>query len=153
MIKKETSWINPLVIISNSLIQNKGMFAKEDVKKGTIIFKWGGTFVTNDEMKKFDRSRFILIQVEDNLWSVEPRDKPEDETYFINHSCNPNVWMKNGITFITKKNIKKGEELTVDYAMFEDEDYVAKWDCNCGSKFCRHKITGKDYLLPELQKR
>ncbi len=61
--------------------------------------------------------------------------------------------MKDGITFIAKRAINKGEELKTDYSMFVSENYVSKWYCKCGSKFCRHKITGKDYLLPELQRR
>ncbi len=144
------SFIHPSIEIRDSLIGGKGMFAKEDIPKGTVVIRWGGTFLKRDELPK-DANKFILIQVEDNLWSVEPRDKPEDESYFINHSCEPNVWMQDGITFVTMSDIKKGEELTTDYALFVSENYIAKWICKCGSKMCRKRITGKDYLLPELQ--
>jgi len=146
------SYINPLVEIRNSPISGKGMFAKEKIPKGTIIIRWGGTFVHGDKLPK-DRTKYIIIQVDEDLWSIEPKAKPEDESYFINHSCNPNVWMVDGITFVAARDIKKGEELTTDYSLFEKEEYVAKWKCSCGAKECRKEITGKDYLIPALQKK
>ena len=136
-----------------SSIKGKGMFAKKRIKKGVLIIRWGGTFLSSKDVEGINNNKYIIIQVEKNKYSVEPREKPEDDTYFINHSCNPNVWMKNGITFIAKRDIEKGEELTVDYSMFVSENYVAKWKCNCGLKYCRKKITGKDYRIPELQHR
>src|SRR3989304_2506173 len=147
------SYISPLVEIRASKTHGKGMFAKKDILKGTIIYRWAGTFLDKKEVLKLDKDKYIIIQVEQDLWSVEPRASPEDDTYFINHSCNPNVWMDNGVTFSAKRNIRKGEELTVDYAMFVSEDYVSKWECKCRSKNCRKTITGKDYLLKDLQKR
>lgn len=57
------------------------------------------------------------MQLDDNLYSVEERGA--DETYFTNHSCDPNVWMMNAVTLGTRRCIPTGEELTVDYALFE----------------------------------
>ena len=48
--------------------------------------------------------------------------------------------------------IKKGEEITFDYAMTDDdpEDY---FECNCGVKNCRKMITGNDWKMKSLQKK
>ncbi len=146
------SYIYKDIEIRSSLIHGKGMFAKKDIPEDTIIFKWGGTFVSKSELPT-DKEKYIILQIDDNLYSIELRDSPEDDTYFINHSCNPNVWMNDRTTFVTSRNVKKGEELTVDYALFVSEDYVSKWTCKCGAKECRKKITGLDYKIPELQRK
>lgn len=47
-----------------------------------------------------------------------------------------------------------GEELTIDYALFEgDEEDAKPWDCRCGSPRCRRRITARDWRLTELQER
>lgn len=148
---EEKTYINPKVGIKNSKVEGKGMFANEDINEGETIIKWGGKFVTENEAKKLAKENSVVIQIDDDLWSVENRKKGKD--YFINHSCDSNLWMKDGRTLIAKRKIKKDEEINIDYALFEKENYVAKWECNCGSEKCRKKVTGKDYLLPEIQKR
>ncbi|MCX6790795.1 MAG: hypothetical protein NTV62_01205 [Candidatus Gribaldobacteria bacterium] len=47
-----------------------------------------------------------------------------------------------------------GEEVTVDYGIWEDDPkYISKWECLCGSPLCRKKVTGNDWKLPTLQKK
>lgn len=151
IIKK--SYINKNIEVRSSSIKGKGMFSKKKIKKGFVLIRWGGTFLNSNQIKRLNKDKYIIIQVEKDKYSVEPREKPEDDSYFINHSCDPNIWMKDGITFTAKRDIKKGEELSVDYSMFVSEDYVAKWKCKCGSKYCRKHITGRDYKIPEVQDR
>ena len=55
----------------------------------------------------------------------------------------------NGKGIFAKEDIKKDEELTVDYAFIDNEDY--KFKCTCGSKDCRETITGFDWKIKELQ--
>jgi len=129
------------------------MFAAAPIKEGDVVFRWGGTFVTGKELSSIDRTGKIIIPVDDDLWSIEDRSMPEDDTYFINHFCDANVWMADARTFVAKRVIIPGEELTVDYALFETEEYVATWTCRCGSPFCRWHITGKDYCLPAVYAR
>lgn len=61
--------------------------------------------------------------------------------------------MVDGRTFVSKIPIKKGEEITLDYALFESEEYLSSWNCHCGCEDCRKHITGKDYLLASVQKK
>ncbi len=92
------------------------------------------------------------MQLDDNLYSVEERG--DDRTYFMNHSCDPNVWMTDAVTLVARRGIPTGEELTVDYALFEaDEGFTAKWTCACGSNLCRKRVTGRDWRRPDLQER
>lgn len=62
--------------------------------------------------------------------------------------------MKDSFTLEAMRNITVGEELKSDYVLWEtDENKVSKWECKCGSKNCRHIITGKDWQTQELQKK
>ena len=66
-----------------------------------------------------------------------------------NHSCDPNCGMHGEITFVAIRDIEAGEELTVDYAFIDNEDY--SFECHCGSENCRHTVTGFDWKIKELQ--
>jgi SET domain len=78
----------------------------------------------------------------------------EAPDHFLNHSCDPNIWLADEVTLITKRAINVVEEITADYATWEtEEDWVAAWSCNCSSHLCRGLITGRDWRLPELQDR
>lgn len=144
--------LNPKIVIKKSGKKGKGMYAKELIKRGETVLTWGGVYTNKENANKAKREGRLVFQLDDNLYSVE--DREEDIGYYINHSCDSNTWMKNAFTLVAKKDIKIGEEVTVDYALFEsDESYTSKWTCKCKSSFCRKKITGKDWQLSEVQKR
>ncbi len=149
----EKSSLNLKLKMHASPIQGNGMFAKERIKAGETVIIWGGNFVSKEEaMKAKNKNGKVVMQLDEDLFTVEERG--DDIAYFINHSCEPNVWMKNAFTLVARRNIQRDEELTADYILWEaNENYIAKWDCNCGSHLCRKKITGKDWRLLELQKR
>jgi uncharacterized protein len=69
----------------------------------------------------------------------------------LNHSCDPNLGLQGQIVFVAFRDIAAGEELTIDYAMTDDEPY--EMECQCGSATCRKLITGADWQKPELQKK
>ena len=46
-----------------------------------------------------------------------------------------------GLNIVANKNISKGEELTLDYALFLDEN-MEPFECSCGSPNCRVLIKG-----------
>ncbi|HIH24107.1 TPA: SET domain-containing protein [Candidatus Woesearchaeota archaeon] len=148
----EKTFINPNIEIHPSRISGKGMFAKKAIKEGELIISWGGTFFTTKEAKNKDKKKFLVIQIDNDLWSIEKRGEYEDD-YFINHSCDANTWMVDGRTFVARADIRKGEEVTIDHALFESEDYVAKWTCNCKKPCCRTRITGKDCLQKDVQQK
>src|SRR5205823_12609126 len=86
-----------------------------------------------------------------DLWSIEVAGA--NPGYFINHSCDSNVWMDDAFTLSARWPVEAGEELTIDYAMLEAD--VGAWDfeCQCGSPVCRGVVTGDDWRRPELQHR
>lgn len=146
----QESWISPKVEIRDSELGGKGMFAKEKISAGEKMLVWGGEYVTENEAEKAKTAGKLVMQWDTDLFSIE--DRGEDDAYYLNHSCDPNVWMKDAHTLIARRDVGIGEELTADYAMWEaNEDYVSKWECNCGAENCRGRVTGKDWENSGLQ--
>ena len=61
----------------------------------------------------------------------------------INHSCDPNLYsciVRGHILYMSKRAIRPGEELTVDYRFSDKIDEVR---CRCGSSVCRGTINLK----------
>ncbi|MBK9569859.1 MAG: SET domain-containing protein-lysine N-methyltransferase [Chitinophagaceae bacterium] len=69
------------------------------------------------------------------LWDDDPSEWAPQ-----NHSCDPNT-VFDGLDVLVIKNISKGQEITLDYANFLDEN-MEPFYCQCGSPKCRGKITG-----------
>ena len=71
------------------------------------------------------------------LWDLKPEEwSPQ------NHSCDANCAYQ-GLNVMTNRAIKKGEELTLDYAVFLDHT-MEPFECKCGSSKCRGLIKGEN---------
>ena len=70
----------------------------------------------------------------------------------VNHSCSPNCGMSGQTLVVAMRDIAPGEELTYDYAMSDGSPYD-EFECHCGRPECRGKVTGSDWMRPELQVR
>jgi SET domain-containing protein len=61
----------------------------------------------------------------------------------INHCCEPNLYtsiVKGHILYLSRREIRPGEELTVDYMFSKKVDRVP---CACGASNCRGTINVK----------
>lgn len=137
-----------------SKIAGRGLFANETIKKGGIVAIKSGHIIDWSIYKKHERLiGMSILQIDDNFL-LAPLKKSEIEkvTIFLNHSCEPNVGVRGEITFVAMRDIKVGEELTIDYAMIENENYSGM-ECRCGMKNCRKIVTGKDWKRKDLQKK
>jgi hypothetical protein len=73
------------------------------------------------------------------IWDPNPEHwKP------VNHSCDPSAWLT-GLDVVARREIRPGEEVTLDYATFYNEVMPA-FECACGATGCRGTIRGTDYL-------
>ena len=71
--------------------------------------------------------------------------------WLINHSCNPNCIIS-GMSIVTKRKIRRGEELTFDYS--SDVDWPGfRMACRCGSPNCRGVIRAYRFLPKKLKLR
>ncbi len=131
--------------IGKSKLHGKGLFAKQNLKKGETIFLIKGkevTYVISDT-KKANKVNFDIFGVSKNTW-IDPEKRI---WLYFNHSCNPNTSIKGQKTIVASNEIKKGDEVTFDYSRNE-ADIFWSFKCNCGEKNCR-KIIKSIQFLPE----
>lgn len=128
-----------------------GLFTTQEIPPGTLLAMWGGKVVNSQayaQLSPFLRTHGL--QIEDDLFQVPL--SPDDPADFFNHSCNPNAGFNSPISLVSMREICEGEEVCFDYAMSED-NHFDEFTCQCAAICCRGEITGKDWLLPELQNR
>ena len=128
-----------------------GSVVIEPIRAGETIAAFGGRCITRDELSLLSTSQQRRsIQIDDTLFLAgSPEPEPAD---FVNHSCEPNCGMSGSVLIVALRDILIGEHLTYDYAMSDGSDYD-EFECSCGSALCRGKVTGHDWMLPELQLR
>jgi uncharacterized protein len=134
-------------------IAGRGLHALEALSAGEIVAVKGGHIVTTDTLNTLaDPLPNSEIQIADGLHMVAlDHEEYEPVMLFINHSCEPNVGFGGNTVLVAMRDIEAGEELTTDYAMFDD--YDGSMVCECRTKRCRGIIGGHDWQLPELQAR
>lgn len=147
-------WTNPAAELQPSPVQGTGLFATVDMPTGTIVEIMGGTPMTDAELFAFIQTsdRYNSIQVEENLHLIELAEITAERKGAINHSCDSNLWMRDTVTFVTRRDVAAGEEITLDYALFT----TVPWElspCRCGASVCRGTVTGDDWKRPDVQAR
>jgi uncharacterized protein len=145
------SFFSPKVEIRSSKLNGMGMFAKEDIKKGKIVFIKGGHILTRKQVFSSSVINSYLPIGDNYLIGAINKEEEALVKLYINHSCDPNCGVRGEITFVAMTNIANDTELTIDYCMVDNEDYVI--DCKCGSPNCRKKITGFDWKQKKLQQK
>lgn len=77
------------------------------------------------------------------------RDPNPDQWLVQNHSCNPNTVYR-GFDLVATRDIAAGDELTVDFATFRDQNQL-EFDCLCGAPNCRGLVRLQPCCEPELR--
>ncbi len=128
-----------------SKIHGLGIMAGEDIKKGEMIQPIKGKIKFLTVKSKEDSLSYPdWIGIAKNQWI-----DPEKPFKFINHSCNPNCGVRGRVCITAIKNIKEGEEITIDYSIIEGDE-LWEMQCNCGEKNCRKIIRSIKYLSPKI---
>jgi len=144
------SYLSPKTEKRKSLINGRGLFAKQAIKMGEIVVVKGGYILSRAQRdqigKKLGPSE---IQIKEELF-IGPTRRREREggMMHLNHSCEPNLGLQGQVVYVALRDIEIDEELTFDYAMSDDEFYEMK--CRCGAPTCRGMITGLDWRKPEI---
>ena len=149
-----STWITPKAVKGTpSGIAGRGLVATEPIAAGEVVAVKGGTPVTTAQLRRLsDRLRNSAVQITDDLHLVAlTDDEYEGVMLFVNHSCEPNVGFGGNVVLVAMRDVAAGEELTTDYALFDDHDDVM--DCACGTRECRHRVHGRDWQRPDLQER
>jgi len=112
-----------------------------------------------DELFDEEEQKFIYhfaMQVGKDLYAgpLNIDQLNEDYSFYLNHSCNPNVIIRNDNEWIARKDIEINDEITADYCTFTIENlYIDIKKCNCGTTECRGELKKDDYKDPELVKK
>jgi uncharacterized protein len=149
-----SSYITPKAVKGRpSGIEGRGLVAVAPITKDEIVAIKGGHLVDTQTLDALpERLRNTDIQITDDyhLAALED-DEYEPVMLFINHSCEPNVGFAGNIVLVAMRDIAPGEELTTDYALFDDSD--EQMTCNCGAASCRGTITGRDWRDPGVERK
>ena len=118
------------VFIDKSGIHGLGVLAKKNIKKGEIIFiikgKKKSWKVKNQKDALFGD---CWIGIGKDLW-IDPTGYGK----YINHSSNPNSGIKGSVVVRAMQDIKKCEEITIDYSTTEDQTLWYLKDLTNGKK-------------------
>jgi SET domain-containing protein len=148
-----SSYVSPKAVKGGpSGIEGRGLVAVAPIARDEVVAIKGGHIVDTATLSALpERLRNSDVQIWDGLHLVAVQDAEyEPVMLFINHSCEPNVGFAGNIVLVAMRDIAAGEELTTDYALFDDAD--DPMTCNCGTPSCRGTISGRDWQLPELQR-
>lgn len=149
-----SSWITPKAAKGvDSAIAGRGLVATAPIERGEVVAVKGGHIVSTATLRALtDRLQNSEIQITDDLHlAALTDDEYEPVMLFINHSCDPNVGFAGNTVLVAMRDIQPAEELTTDYALFDD--YEGSMPCQCGAENCRGEITGHDWQRPDLQRK
>ncbi|MEK9160163.1 MAG: SET domain-containing protein [Patescibacteria group bacterium] len=131
------------ITVADSRIAGRGVYAKEDIRKGEPILDFRGPIITLEEAlaRPVDG---CPLQIGAEIYL----DLPEPDV-LVNHSCMPNAGLRK-FTLTALTEIRRGTEIFFDYSTTMDED---NWTlpCACGAETCRGIVTDFKFLPPDLQ--
>ena len=145
------TWFDPRLELRPSSTHGTGLFATDLIREGEVVMIWGGTLYSRADLEAGNVPGDTSYSfVEEDVLMAAPGDGMD---YFVNHSCDPRVWMANKTTVVARRDIQDGEEITGDYTVWESDPAYVVDPCMCGSALCRGRFTGDDWRVPELQAR
>jgi hypothetical protein len=137
---------SPDLGVAHSPIHGFGVFASAPLAAGTILVRLGGRFVSFSEAGVLSSS----IVVGEGVLLGGIYTTKHEPAACVNHSCDPSAGFGDAVTIVAAREIRPGEEITVDYAY---GGWGLQHPCNCGSERCRGIIVDSDWERPELADR
>lgn len=112
-------YLNKDTSVKESPIHGLCRYATKNIKKDDIVFVIGGI------AKKPSESGWYKGLLIDNDLVLDLPEGSEYEAY-INHSCDPNLYIDGQVVFRALRDIQQGEFVTVDYGTFmlTKTDYI-----------------------------
>ena len=143
------------IMVRNSPIHGRGVFALRRIPKGTRIIEYKGNLITEKEAdRRYSRihensPHTMLFSLDGGL--VIDATRRGNSARWINHSCAPNCEIEeegHRIFIEARRDIRLGDELTYDYNLQIGEKHTkaAKREhaCFCGSRRCRGTMLGEE---------
>lgn len=130
--------------VKPSKIHRWGVYAEEDIPARRKVMEYTGERINRMETKRRSGNggNMVYLFTLDKYWTIDGSVGGSGAEY-INHCCDPNIVtvVRCGhILYMSRRSIRKGEELTVDYHFAKD---IEKYVCKCGAEKCRGTINLK----------
>jgi uncharacterized protein len=136
--------------VRRSPIHRLGVFAAENIPSGRKVIEYTGERITQREtVKRFEkiwksrrRNKELYLFHLNARWVIDG-SVGGSGAELINHACEPNLKARRlggRIFYFSRRPVRKGEELTLDYRYSKESPPVA---CRCGSRACRGTINRK----------
>jgi SET domain-containing protein len=127
--------------LARSKIHRWGVYATQSIPARRKVIEYTGEKISRKETKRrADASEdLIYLFTLDPYWTLDGSVGGSGAQY-INHSCEPNLVariIRGHIIYMSLRDIKAGEELTVDYHF---DKKVERVECRCGASKCRGTI-------------
>ena len=125
--------------IRESKIHRRGVYAEEPIPARRKVIEYTGERISRRETKRRGDGPVTYLFTLDDYWTLDGAFGGSGAE-IINHSCDPNLRsmnIKGHILYMSKRAIRRGEELTVDYRFDKDIEEVK---CRCGARSCRGVI-------------
>lgn len=140
-------WLTETVYVAPSAIDKVGIFSSRHIGTGDTVFSVTGKYVRNGFSVEFARMGPNWIGISKELW-LDP--DPDNPMTFMNHSCEPNSIVTEGLKVVALRDIEVGEEIVMDYSTTEIDPFW-KMNCHCHKPSCRKIITAFQFLPAELR--
>ena len=143
------------IVVRNSSIHGRGVFALRRIPKGTRIIEYKGKLITDKEADRrysrmHEHSPHTMLFSLDGGWVIDATRRGNSARW-INHSCEPNCEIEEEgqrIFIEARRDIRLGDELTYDYNLQIGEKHTktAKREhaCFCGARRCRGTMLGEE---------
>lgn len=119
----------------------EGVFAKIFIPKDTYVTYIDGQVMYAERESEFSKTRETAKDHFVPFNKLFYRNAFNNIAVKINHSCDPNCYIKDLFCFYTMRDIELGEELTASYSLFCNSDWrVPGGKCLCGAKNCHGDI-------------
>jgi uncharacterized protein len=145
------------VSVRESKIHGQGVVAERAFLQGDLVLEIDDSDPVLDRASLTPEEEifidvFVTIDGEPKTTWMKSPEK------FINHSCEPNAYVRTDLASGVRrtwawKDIRRGDELTWDYALNIWEEWVGPVPCNCGAEHCRRIIQGNYFTLPRETQR
>ncbi|MEO6289716.1 MAG: SET domain-containing protein-lysine N-methyltransferase, partial [Ginsengibacter sp.] len=124
------------IYAAQNISPNEIIFASEQKPHRLVTKKFVEQNWSPEEIEIFRKYAWPLSDEVYIIWDTKPEEWAPQ-----NHSCDPNTHYS-GLNVVAKKPIIKGEELTLDYTSFLNNE-MESFICNCGAQNCKRIIQGK----------
>jgi SET domain-containing protein len=127
------------IVIRRSKIHRYGVYANERIPAKRKVIEYTGARLNRKDAAAIESGEYTYLFAVDSYWTLDGA-RGGSGAEIINHSCEPNLTsrvLKGHILYMSLRDIKRGEELTVDYNF---SDLKEMTPCSCGAKNCRGTI-------------